>query len=131
MLLVTSHFETMLRISYALNLSTSGVFANSRNSCFDFPHMIAYKEGVHQIITFMLLTASQNFFFLVHNDNLSSLLISIVNVLPTIIKEMRNKSKVTVYGQEKQMQRIELHRSFNHWRLIINTLSLHIVQTQI
>ena len=56
MLPVTSHFETMLRISYALNLSTSDVFC--KQAKFDFPHMIAYKEGVNQIITFMLQISS-------------------------------------------------------------------------
>ena len=61
MLLVTSHFETMLRTSYALNLTTSDVFC--KQAKFDFPHMIAYKEGVNQIITFMLQISSQNYFF--------------------------------------------------------------------
>jgi len=61
MLFVTSHFETMLRASYALNLSTSDVFC--KQAKFDFPHMIVYKEGVNQIITFMLQTSSQNYFF--------------------------------------------------------------------
>lgn len=61
MLLVTSHFETMLHPNYTLNLSTSDVFC--KQAKFDFPHMIAYKEGVNQIITFMLQISSQNYFF--------------------------------------------------------------------
>lgn len=57
MLLVTSHFETMLHTNYALNLSTSDVF------CKQAKLMIAYKEGVNQIITFKLQISSQNYFF--------------------------------------------------------------------
>lgn len=126
MLLVTSHFETVLRTSYALNLSTSDVFC--KQAKFDFHHMIAHKEGVNQIITFILQTSSQNFFF---SFTMRTWVVDQYNKCTIDHNKMRSKSNVKVYGQEKQRQRIQLHWSFNHRPLIINTLSLQTVQTQI